>query len=148
MSLLERIQHKVTESLKAGDREHAASLRVLVSELQAAAKDARHELTEEEEVQVLRRERKKRQESAEAFRSGGRQELAAKEEWMLAVIEELMPQQLDEAALVALIDAAIAEAGATSPKEMGKVMGLVMAKGGAQVDGALASRLVKERLTA
>lgn len=148
MSLLEQIQRKVTESLKSGDRERAASLRVLVSELQAAAKDARHELTEDEEVQVLRRERKKRQESAQAFRAGGRQELAAKEEWMLAVIEELMPQQLDEAALIALIDAAIAEVGATSPKEMGKVMRLVMAKGGSQVDGALASRLVKERLTA
>lgn len=148
MSLLEQIQRKVTESLKSGDRERAASLRVLVSELQSAAKDARHELTEDEEVQVLRRERKKRQESAQAFRAGGRQELAAKEEWMLAVIEELMPQQLDEAALIALIDAAIAEVGATSPKEMGKVMSLVMAKGGSQVDGALASRLVKERLTA
>ena len=148
MSILQQIQSKVAESLKGGDRNHAASLRVLVAELQAAAKDARHPLSEEEELQVLRRERKKRQESADAFRAGGREELAAKEEWMLSVVDGLLPSQLDEAALSVLIDQAVAEVGATSPKEMGKVMNVLMAKGGAQVDGKLASRMVKERLTA
>ncbi len=148
MSLLEDIQRKVIESLKAGDRDRAASLRVLVSELQGAAKEARHPLSEAEELQVLRRERKKRLESAEAFRSGGRPELAEKEEWILALINDMLPQQFDEAALVSLIDQVITELGATTPKEMGKVMSAVMAKGGAQVDGSLASRLVKERLTA
>ncbi|NLE73399.1 MAG: GatB/YqeY domain-containing protein [Actinobacteria bacterium] len=148
MSLLEQIKARVTESLKTGGRDHAASLRVLVSELQAAAKEARRPLTEEEELQVLRRERKKRQESAEAFRSGGREELAAKEEWMLALIDEMLPKQMDEESLMVLIEQVIADVGATSLKQMGKVMSAVMAKGGAQVDGSLASRLVKERLTA
>ena len=148
MSLLGQAQIKVTECLKAGERERAAMLRVLVSELQAAAKDARRELTETEEMQVLRRERKKREESALAFRSAGRAGLAEKEEWMIAVIDTMLPKRLGESALAALIDEVIAEVGATSPKDMGKVMAALMKRAGTQVDGSLASRLVKERLTA
>lgn len=148
MSLLGQAQTKVTECLKAGERERAAMLRVLVSELQAAAKDARRELTETEEIQVLRRERKKREESASAFRSAGRTGLAEKEEWMIAVIDTMLPKRLSESALAALIDEVIAEVGATSPKDIGKVMAALMKRAGTEVDGSLASRLVKERLTA
>lgn len=148
MSLLEQAQSKVQELLKAGDRGKAAMLRVLVSELQGAAKEARKDLTEAEEVQVLRRERKKRQEAMAAFRQAGRDELAAKEEWMISVIDSMLPQQLDESALAELIKQIIAEVGATSPKDIGKVMAALMARAGGQVDGSLASRLVKEQLTA
>lgn len=147
MSLAQEVQNRVKDALKTGDREHASCLRVLLSELQSATKDARRELSEDEEVQVLKREKKKHQESLEGFTSGGRLEAVAKEEWMIQVIDGLLPQQLDEAALVALIDQVIAETGASSPKEMGKVMSALMAKAGSQVDGKLASRLVKERLT-
>lgn len=148
MSLAQEVQNRVKEALKSGAKEQAASLRVLLSELQSAAKEARHELSVEEEVQVLKREKKKHQESVEGFKAGGRLEAVQKEEWMIGVIDGLLPQQLDEAALVGLIDQVIAETGASSPKEMGKVMNALMARAGTQVDGKLASRLVKERLTA
>jgi len=112
------------------------------------AKEARRELSQEEEVHVLKREKKKHQEAVEGFKAGGRQQAVEKEEWMIGIIDELLPQQLDEAALAGLIDQVITETGASSPKEMGKVMSALMDRAGTQVDGRLASRLVKERLTA
>jgi uncharacterized protein len=148
VSVLEQLQARVKEAMKAGRKEEVGSLRLLVSEIQKAAKDARHELDADAELQVLKRERKKRVEAAEAFAHGGREELAAHEKREVVLIDEFLPQQLDETALAALIDAAIADLGATSPREMGKVMSAVMARAGAQVDGKLASRLVKERLSA
>jgi uncharacterized protein len=148
VSVLEQLQINAREALKAGRKEEVGSLRLLISELQKAAKDARHELDGDAELQVLKRERKKRVEAAEAYRTGGRLELAEHEEREAVLIDGFLPQQLDEAALLALIDTAIADVGATSPREMGKVMSAVMAKAGAQVDGKLASRLVKERLSA
>ena len=148
MSFLEQLQARVKEAMKAGRKEEVGSLRLLISEIQKAAKDARHELDADAELQVLKRERKRRVEAAEAFAGGGREELAAHEKREVVLIDEFLPRQLDEAALVALIDDTIAELRATSPREMGKVMSAVMAKAGAQVDGKLASRLVKERLPA
>ena len=148
MSFLEQLQARVKEAMKAGRKEEVGSLRLLISEIQKAAKDARHELDADAELQVLKRERKRRVEAAEAFAGGGREELAAHEKREVVLIDEFLPRQLDEAALVALIDDTIAELRATSPREMGKVMSAVMAKAGAQVDGKLASRLVKERLSA
>ena len=148
MSFLEQLQARVKEAMKAGRKEEVGSLRLLISEIQKAAKDARHELDADAELQVLKRERKRRVEAAEAFAGGGREELAAHEKREVVLIDEFLPRQLDEAALVALIDETIAELRATSPREMGKVMSAVMAKAGAQVDGKLASRLVKERLSA
>ena len=148
MSFLEQLQARVKEAMKAGRKEEVGSLRLLISEIQKAAKDARHELDADAELQVLKRERKRRVEAAEAFAGGGREELAAHEKREVVLIDEFLPRQPDEAALVALIDETIAELRATSPREMGKVMSAVMAKAGAQVDGKLASRLVKERLSA
>ena len=148
MNLLEQLQARVKEAMKAGRKEEVGSLRLLISEIQKAAKDARHDLDADAELQVLKRERKRRVEAAEAFADGGREELAAHETREAVLIDEFLPSQLDEAALVALIGDTIAELGATSPREMGKVMSAVMAKAGAQVDGKLASRLVKERLSA
>ncbi|NLT34940.1 MAG: GatB/YqeY domain-containing protein [Gaiellales bacterium] len=148
MSLAQEVQSRVKDALKSGARDQAASLRVLLSELQRMAKEARRELSQEEEVQVLKREKKKHQEAVEGFKAGGRQQAVEKEEWMIGIIDELLPQQLDEAALAGLIDQVITETGASSPKEMGKVMSALMDRAGTQVDGRLASRLVKERLTA
>jgi len=148
VSLAQEVQSRVKDALKSGARDQAASLRVLLSELQRMAKEARRELSQEEEVQVLKREKKKHQEAVEGFKAGGRQQAVEKEEWMIGIIDELLPQQLDEAALAGLIDQVITETGASSPKEMGKVMSALMDRAGTQVDGRLASRLVKERLTA
>ncbi|MCL5734019.1 MAG: GatB/YqeY domain-containing protein [Actinobacteria bacterium] len=148
MSVLADVQESVKAALKAGDKERVAALRMIVNELQKEAKQTRQELDEAAELSVLRRELKRREESIEAFRAGGREDLAAHEEVAARIIEGLLPRRLDEAELTALVDRVIGETGASSARDMGKVMAAVMAKGGVQVDGKQASRLVKERLTA
>ena len=148
MSKLSELQESVKAALKAGDKERVTALRMVVCELQNASKTARGDLDEAAELAVLRRELKRRQESIEAFRAGGREDLAAHEEFAARIIEELLPEQMDEARLSQLIDRVIAETGATSARDMGKVMSAVMAEGGLLVDGKLSSRLVKERLSA
>lgn len=148
MSLLEQLQDRTKAAMKAGRKGEVAALRLLVSELKRSGKDEGRELSEEEELRVLRKEKKKREESAEAFRSGGRAEAAEKEEIEVALIEEFLPRRMNEAELGQLIDQVIAETGASSPKQMGQVMGLVMERGGVGVDGKTASRLVKEKLSA
>ena len=147
MSVLEGLQESVKTALKAGDKERVAALRMIVNELQKEAKDKRQELDESAELAVLRRELKRREESIEAFRAGGREDLAAHEEFAVRIIEELLPKQMDEAELSALIERVVAATGASSTRDMGKVMAAVMAEGGVLVDGKLASRLVKERLS-
>jgi len=147
MSILTELQESVKTALKAGDKDRVAALRMVVCELQKEAKQARQELDEAAELQVLRRELKRREESIEAFRAGGRDDLAAHEEQAARIIEGLLPQQMDEAQVSELVERVVAETGAASLKDMGKVMAAVMAQGGVQVDGKLASRLVKERLS-
>jgi uncharacterized protein YqeY len=148
MSILSDIQETVKAAMKAGDKERVTALRMIVNELQKEAKQTRQELDEPAELAVLRRELKRREESIEAFRAGGREELAAHEEVAARIIEGLLPQQMNETELAVLVDKVIAETGASSVKDMGKVMAGVMAQGGVRVDGKQASRLVKDRLTA
>ncbi|MBN1629611.1 MAG: GatB/YqeY domain-containing protein [Thermoleophilia bacterium] len=147
MSKLSELQDSVKAALKSGDKARVTALRMVVCELQNEAKRTQQELDEATELAVLRRELKRRQESIEAFRAGGRDDLAAHEEFAAGIIEELLPEQMDEAELSALIGRVIVETGATSPRDMGKVMAAVMAQGGVRVEGKLASRLVKERLS-
>lgn len=146
MSVLEELQQRARHALKAGEKQEVAAVRLLVSELQKAAKDKGGELSPDEELKVLRREHKRRLESAEAF-AGRRPELEAHERYEAELIESFLPQQLDDSALAGLVDAVIADAGATSPRDMGRVMNEVMQRGGSQVDGKKASQLVKERLS-
>lgn len=148
MSILTDLQASAKAALKAGDRERVAALRMVVCELQNEAKRTRLELDESAELAVLRRELKRRQESVEAFRAGGREDLAAHEEFAIGIIEDLLPQQMDEAELSGLVERAIADTGAATARDMGKVMAAVMTQGGVRIDGKLASRLVKERLSA
>lgn len=148
MSVLCGLQESVKSALKAGDKKRVTALRMVVCELQNESKRTRTELDEDAELAVLRRELKRRQESIEAFRAGGRDDLAEHEEFATRIIEDLLPKQMDEAELSGLVDRVIAETGATSARDMGKVMSAVMAQGGVRVDGKLASRLVKEHLSA
>lgn len=147
MSILSELQESAKTALKAGDKERVAALRMVVCELQNEAKRTRADLDEGAELAVLRRELKRRQESIEAFRAGGREDLAAHEEFAVHIIEDLLPKQMDEAELSALVDRVIAGTGAASARDMGKVMAAVMAEGGIRIDGRSASRLVKERLS-
>src|SRR5918992_3730632 len=141
MSVLEQVQHDVTVAMKAGDRERVHALRLIVSELQKAAKEDGGE-----EVEVLQRERKRRLEAAEAYRDGGRGDAAEAEEREAEIIASYMPAQLSDEELGAIVGDAVAESGASSPKEMGKVMGLVMPKVKGRADGKRVSAAVREKL--
>ncbi|MGZ4267845.1 MAG: GatB/YqeY domain-containing protein [Solirubrobacteraceae bacterium] len=143
MRLTERFKQDLTTAMKAGDKERVEALRLVLSELQKAAKDGN-----DDELAVLRRERKRRQESATAFRDGGREDLARHAEAERAIIEGYLPQQLGEDDLRAIVEDAIAQTGASSPHDMGAVMKAAMAKAGGRADGRRVSILVKEALTA
>jgi uncharacterized protein len=129
--------------MKAGERERVGALRLVLSELQKAAKEGG-----DSEVAVLRRERKRRLDAAEQFRSGGREELAAKEESEATLIGGYLPAELSDEELRGLVDEQIAATGAESPKDMGKVMGAVMPAVGGRADGKRVSSLVRENLGA
>jgi uncharacterized protein len=143
VAVLEQVQDDVKTALKAGERERVRALRLIVAELQKAAKD-----DSADEVEVLQRERKRRLEAAEAYRDGGRDDLAAAEDQEAEIIQSYMPEQLSDEELGAIVGDAVAESGAASPNEMGKVMSLVMPKVKGRADGKRVSELVKESLTA
>ncbi len=135
--------------MKSGDRGRTDALRLLVSALQRAEKDRpAGEFGDRDAEAVLRRERKQRVEAAEAYRTAGNEERAAAEEADLPVIDEFLPQGLSEQELEAMVDAAIAETGASSMRDMGRVMGLVTSRAEGRADGKVASDLVRARLSA
>jgi uncharacterized protein YqeY len=142
VSLLEQVQDDVKIALKAGEKARVHALRLIASELQKAAKE-----NGADEIEVLQRERKRRLEAAEAFRDGGRTDLAEGEEREAEIISTYLPEQLSDEELGAVVGDAVAESGASSPKEMGKVMALVMPKVKGRADGKRVSAAVKERLT-
>jgi uncharacterized protein YqeY len=146
MTLIEEFEAEVQDAIKARDTERANTLRLTLAALRAAEKDLQRELSEQEELQVLQRERKRRVEAAEAFRAAGRAEQADQEERELDVIEEFMPDQVDEDELERIVDDAIAETGATSLRDLGRVMADVMPQVAGRADGSEVSRLVREKL--
>ena len=131
----------MTSAMKAGQKDRVSALRLVLSELQKAAKDG-----DADELAVLRRERKRRLEAAGQFRDGGRDELAVQEEGEAELIAGYLPAELDDEELDALVAEAVAESGAASPAEMGKVMGVLMPKVGGRADGKRVSAKVKDAL--
>ena len=146
MTLIARIEDEVKEAMKARDTERRDALRLILNALKNSEKELQRPLTNDEELQVLQRERKRRVEAAEAFRAGGREEQAEGEERELAVLEEFMPAPLSEDELERIVDDAIAETGATSIREMGRVMADVMPQIAGRADGSAVSQLVREKL--
>jgi uncharacterized protein len=142
LSVLEQVQNDVRDALKAGEKERVNALRLIASELQKAAKE-----NGGEDVEVLQRERKRRFEAAEAYRGGGRQDLAEAEEREAEIIASYLPEQLSDEELGAIVGDAVAESGASSPREMGKVMALVMPRVKGRADGRRVSAAVKETLS-
>ena len=146
MSLIVRIQEELSKAMRERDAERRDTLRLILSSLQSAQKELQRELQEQEELQVLQRERKRRAEAAEAFRTGGAEERAEQEDRELAVIEEFMPEQLSEEELESIIDDVLAECGATSMRDLGRVMADVMPQVAGRADGSQVSQLVREKL--
>ena len=146
MSLIARMEADLKEAMLARDAERRDALRLILNSLKAAEKELQRPLSDEEELQVLQRERKRRIEAADAFRTGGRDEQAESEEHELAVLEEFMPEPLSEEELEEIVDDAIAENGATSMRDFGRVMADVMPQVSGRADGSVVSQLVKEKL--
>ena len=142
-TILEKVQSDTRDAMKAGERERVGALRMIANALQQDAK-----MGDGDEVAVLQRERKKRLEAAEAYRDGGRGEQAEAEEAEAQAIEAYLPEQLSDDELGEIVGAAIEESGAEGPKEMGKVMSIVMPKVGGRADGRRVSQAVRERLGA
>ncbi len=146
MSLIARIHDDLKEAMRERDAERRDALRLILSSLQSAEKELQRPLNEQEELQVLQRERKRRLEAEEAFRGAGREDQADAEAFELEVLEEFMPEPLSEDQLETIIDDAIAENGATSMRDHGRVMADVMPQVAGRADGAAVSQLVREKL--
>jgi uncharacterized protein len=146
VSLIEEIEQELKDAMRARETVRTAALRLTLTALRAAEKELGRPLKEDEELQVLQRERKRRAEAAEAFRAGGREEQAQQEEQELEVIEEFMPEPLAEEELERIVDDAIAETGATSLRDLGRVMADVMPQVAGRADGSAVSQLVREKL--
>jgi uncharacterized protein YqeY len=143
VSITDQVRTDMNGAMKARETERVGALRMVLSELQKAAKEGGTD-----ELAVLRRERKRRLEAAEQFRQGGRPELAEREESEAELIASYLPAELDDSELDAIVNAAIAETGASSPRDMGAVMKAVMAKAQGRADGKRASARVREALEA
>jgi uncharacterized protein YqeY len=146
MSRITDIEADLKEAMRERDNDRRDALRLILSSLRSAEKELQRPLTEQEELQVLQRERKKRVEAEEAFRAAGRAEQADAEDYELEVLEEYMPEPLSEEELEEIVDDAIAENGATSLQDLGRVMADVMPQIAGRADGSAVSQLVREKL--
>jgi len=142
----ERIKADTVVALKAGDKQRTQALRLFTAALKKERIDAGATPDEAGEIVVLKRERKRRLEAAELYDNAGRDDLAAKERYEEEIVAGYLPEELADDALAAIVDQTIAEMGAATPKDMGKVMGAVMKKVAGRADGTLVNRLVRSRL--
>ncbi len=148
MTLRERLHADVIAAMRSGDSLRRDVLRMAESAIYNVEKAKRTTLSEDEVLAVLTREVKTRRESVEAFRAGGREDLASKEEAEIAILQDYLPDALTEAELRALVDEAVAATGATSARDLGKVMGWLSPKTRGRADGKVTSGLVAQALAA
>jgi uncharacterized protein len=146
VSLIGRLEDELKQATLSRDAERRDTLRLILNSLRSAEKELQRPLKDEEELQVLQRERKRRQEASEAFRTGEREEQAQKEERELAVLEEFMPSPLSDDEIEEIIDDVIAEVGATSVRDLGRVMADVMPQVAGRAEGSRVSQIVREKL--
>lgn len=146
MSLTEQLQADMKTAMRDGDATRRDTLRMAIAAAQNAAKDKRAPLSDDEALDVLTREVKKRRESIEAYQAAGRQDLADKEQAEVDILSPYLPEQLGEDEVRVLVREAIASTGAASPRDMGRVMGELMPKVKGRADGKLVSSLVNQEL--
>jgi uncharacterized protein YqeY len=144
--LRDRVADEMRAAMKAREQTRVSTLRMLMAAMKNTQVEKGHELDDEEVVEVIAREAKRRRESMDAFAKGGRDELVEKERAELEVLESYLPERLSEEELAALVGQAIAETGASSPKDMGQVMKALMPKIKGRADGAAVSGAVRARL--
>lgn len=141
------LQQKIGEALKAQDKIRLSTLRMLSSSFNYERINLQHELSDEEEIAVIRREAKKRKDSIDAYSKAGRQELADQEQKELEILQEFLPAPITEEEIEKAVEAAISQLGATSMSDMGKVMGVAMKKLQGNADGNKVSATVRQKLS-
>ena len=146
MNLITRIEEDLKQARLARDEDRRDALSLILASLRSAEKELQRPLSDDEELQVLQRERRRRAEAADAYEAAGREEQAEAEEYELEVLEEFMPEQLTEDELEEIIDDVIAEVGATSLRDLGRVMADVTPQVSGRADGSTVSLLVREKL--
>ena len=146
MDLIATIENELKQARLAREDDRRDALTLILASLRSAEKELQRPLSEDEELQVLQRERKKRVEAFEAFEAAGREEQADKEDFELEVLEEFMPEPLSEDELDEIVDDVIAEVGATSLRDIGRVMADVMPRVSGKADGSAVSQIVREKL--
>ncbi|WP_297454476.1 GatB/YqeY domain-containing protein [Persephonella sp.] len=145
--LLKKLQDEMKAAMKSGQKDRLSVIRMLISEIKKVQIDKKKELSDEEIIEVLQRYAKQRKESIKQYREAGREDLAQKEEFELGVVQEFLPQPLSQEELEKIIDETIAELGASSMKDMGRVMKAVLEKVKGRADGATVSAIVKNKLS-
>ena len=141
------IEEAVKLSMRERNKDKTSTLRMAVSELKKEEIDTRTEITDETSIKILQRMIKQRKESMSQFNDAGREELAEKEALEISILEEFMPQQMEEDEIRKIVSKVIESAGATSPQDMGKVMGMLKSEFQGKADMGLVSKIVKESLT-
>jgi uncharacterized protein YqeY len=142
----DRIQTDLKEALRRGDKTAVSALRMLLSALRYAALEARRDLREEETAAVVQKALRSRRESIEAFRQGQREDLAAREEAEIAILEKYLPAQMEGAALESAVDSLLSELGITEKKDLGRAMKEFMARHRGRADGKAVNALIAARL--
>ena len=145
-SLRTLLEQDMKQAMRDKENEKRDAIRYILAMVKNVEIDKRAPLTPEEEIGVLRSQIKQRQDSIEQFRNGGREDLAAKEASQVAILEKYLPQQMDDEELAAFVRQGVLDAGATSPKDMGKVMGLLNKRSDGRADGRRLSTAVKTAL--
>jgi len=145
--LLKRLQDEMKTAMKSGNRDRLSVIRMLISEIKKIQIDKKKELSDGEITEVLQKYAKQRKESIRQYREAGREDLASKEEFELGVVQEFLPQPISEEELKQIVEQAIQETGASSIKDMGRVMKSVMDNVKGRADGSVVSSLVKKKLS-
>ena len=145
--ILDTINKQIVEAMKAKDEIRLSTLKLLLSALHNAKIDKRGDLIEEEELEIVRREAKKRKDAIEAYKKAGATDRAEKEEKELAILQEFLPKELPDEEVLKLVDEAITTTSASSMQDMGKVIGAVMAKAKGRADGKKVAEMARKKLT-
>ena len=147
MSLMEKIRNQMKEAMKSGNKEVLGTIRMLISEIKKRQIDSGREFDDNDIIGVIKSMVKSREDSVKAYRDGGREDLAQKEEREIEVLKNYLPKQLSEKETEEIVEKAIKETEATSMRDMGKVMKWIMSQYGSQVDGKIVNKIVKEKLS-
>ncbi|WP_456402094.1 GatB/YqeY domain-containing protein [Persephonella sp.] len=145
--ILKKLQEEMKISMKQGDKDRLSVIRMLISEIKKVQIDSKKELSDEEIITIIQRYAKQRKESIKQYKEAGREDLVEKEEKELSIVQEFLPEQLSEEEIEKIVDETIKEVGATSIKDMGKVMKSVLEKVKGQAEGSVVSAIVKKKLS-